>query len=416
MVSTIHLNSILKPSGFDTLRIAIFSDSWVPNLNGVVISIINEVQSLRKKHEFAIFVPKLKKSKPFEMEGIPIYELRSFPFPPYPGYNIALPGLSFTKAIRKENFDLIHCHSPFSLGYGAILTARVFYDLPLLNTYHTDLAEYSGHLIAGFQAERFTAWFRRFAWTYIRWFYKYSNVVVTPSRTLQQALRTHGVKPPVYALPNMISSVFFKNDHGSHEEEIFQKQIRDKFGIKPQRRIILYCGRISYEKKLEVMLRAFKQVEKLYPNTFLLVVGDGPHLKMYKNQAEQLNLKNYAFTGFISHTKLPYIYRMGEFMVTPSDTETQGLTVIEAMSQRLPVIGVARGGVLDYIHEKNGILVPPGDSNLFAQAIIKFLENPELVSDSARIAFESAQKCSTGGFVSLLEKAFRLTMKLHESS
>jgi 1,2-diacylglycerol 3-alpha-glucosyltransferase len=382
----------------------------------VVISIINEVQSLKNKHDFVIFVPKLKQSKPFEIEGIPIYEFRSFPFPPYPGYKIALPSLSFTKAIRKEKFDLIHSHGPFSLGLAAILTARVFYDLPLLNTYHTDLAEYSGHLIAGFQAERFTAWFRRFAWTYVRWYYKYSNVVVTPSRTLQQALRTHGVKPPVYALPNMISNVFFKKNQDSHEEELFQKQIRENFKIKPHHRVILYCGRISYEKKLEVMLKAFKKTEKLYPNAFLLVVGDGPHLKMYKNQAKQLNLKNYAFTGFISHTKLPYVYRMGEFMVTPSDTETQGLTVIEAMSQRLPVIGVARGGVLDYIHEKNGILVPPGDSDLFAQAITKFLENPENVSERARNALETAQNCSARGFVSLIEKAFHLTMKLHNSS
>jgi len=215
----------------------------------------------------------------------------------------------------------------------------------------------------------------------------------------------------------MISSVFFKNDQDSHEEEIFQNLLREKFGVKPHHRVILYCGRISYEKKLEVILRAFKQVEKHYQKAFLLVVGDGPHLKMYKNQAKELNLRNYAFTGFISHTKLPYIYRMGEFMVTPSDTETQGLTVIEAMSQRLPVIGVARGGVLDYIHNnKNGILVPPGDPDSFAQAIIKLLENPEIVSDYGKNAFETAQKCSARGFVSLLEKAFRLTIRLHKSS
>ncbi|MFX0211307.1 MAG: hypothetical protein ACFFDT_35325, partial [Candidatus Hodarchaeota archaeon] len=69
-----------------------------------------------------------------------------------------------------------------------------------------------------------------------------------------------------------------------------------------------------------------------------------------------------------------------------------------------------------YIHEKNGILVPPGDSDLFAQAILKFLDNPDLVSDYAKIAFESAQKCSASGFVSLLEKAFNLTVRLHESS
>lgn len=404
--------------GFDVLKIGIFSDSWVPNLNGVVISIINEVQSLKNQHDFVIFVPKLKQSKPFEIEGIPIYELRSFPFPAYPGYSIAYPTPLFTKALQKEKFDLIHCHSPFSLGYGAVLTARVFNDLPLMNTYHTDLVEYTGHLVGGFQADRITPWLRRFAWIYNRWFYKYSDVVVTPSKTLQQALKSHGVKPPVYALPNMISSVFLKNNQDLKEEEgKFQAQIREKFGIKSTNRMILYCGRISYEKKLEVMLKAFKQIEKLFPNAFLLIVGDGPHLKMYKKQAMQLKLNNYAFTGFISHTKLPHVYKMGEFMVTSSDTETQGLTVVEAMSQRLPVIGVARGGVLDYIQDgKNGILVPPGDHEAFAQAITKLLNNPDILSTYAKNAFDTAQKFSTKGFVSRLEKAFSLTIKIHRSS
>jgi len=131
MERIICMNSGLILTGFDTLRIAIFSESWVPNLNGVVISIINEVQSLKNKHDFVIFVPKLKKSKPFKIEGIPIYEFWSVPFPPYPGYKLAIPSISFSKAIKKEEcFDLVHSHGPFSLGYAAVLTARVFYDLP----------------------------------------------------------------------------------------------------------------------------------------------------------------------------------------------------------------------------------------------------------------------------------------------
>ena len=167
---------------------------------------------------------------------------------------------------------------------------------------------------------------------------------------------------------------------------------------------------------LIISLDISKQIEKKFSDVFLLVVGDGPTLKTYIKQASKLNLRNCAFSGFISHTKLPCIYRMGEFMVTPSDTETQGLTVIEAMSQRLPVIGVAKGGVLDYIqNDENGLLVPPSDHEAFAQAIVKLLENPEKLSEYSRKAFETAKKCSSTGFISLLEKAFRLTIKLNET-
>lgn len=398
------------------MRIGIFSDSWVPNLNGVVISIINEIQSLRNKYDFVIFVPKLKQTNKFEMgDDIPIYEFRSFPFPSYPGYNIALPSMTFTNALKKERIDFIHCHSPFSLGYAAILTAQKFNNLPLLNTYHTDLAKYGGHLIGGFKSERFTPWFEKFAWIYIRWFYKFSDVVVTPSKKLQNDLKSNGVKPPVYALPNMISSVFF-TARKSSESQSFQNDLRSKYEIDSKKRIILYCGRISYEKKLEVLLKAYKKIEKDYPDTFLLIVGDGPSLKMYKKQAIQLNLRNYAFTGFLSHTKLPFVYQMAEFMVTPSDTETQGLTVIEAMSQHIPVIGVAGGGVIDYIKDgQNGILVQPGDSEALARAMIQLLENSDLLARFSKSAFKDAQSFSEKGFTSLLDKAIQITIERFES-
>ena len=398
------------------MRIAIFSDSWVPNLNGVVISIINEVMNLRDKHEFVIFVPKLKQTIPFKIEDIPIYEMRSFPFPPYPGYNIAYPTIRFNHALKKEKFDLIHCHSPFSLGYGAILLARVFNDLPLLNTYHTHLVLYSGHLIGGFQAERFSKAISQAVWGYVRAYYRFSDVVVTPSKTLQRDLITHGVSPPVYALPNMISRVFFKKNIDPMKDKIFQNELKQRFKIKPEHRVILYCGRISFEKKLEVTLRAFKNLEKKNPNAFLLIVGDGPHLNSYKKQALDLNLENYAFTGFISHTKLPVVYRMGEFMVTPSDTETQGLTVIEAMSQKLPVIGVAGGGVMDNIkHEINGFLVKPGDVNAFSEAMITLFNNDQLRETMGKNAYKTALKFSQDGFISLLESAFKKTIEIHSS-
>ena len=399
------------------MKIGIFTDSWVPNLNGVVISIINEVQSLKSKHDFVIFAPKLRQSIPFEIDGVPIYELPSVPFPPYPGYNVAFPSIGLSKVLHKEKFDLIHCHSPFSLGYFATLTARKFYDIPLLNTYHTHLVEYSAHLVGGFYADKITAILEGAVWLYIRWFYKHSDVIVTPSKTLQHDLLRHGVKPPVYSLPNMISKVFLTNTKDTTDDIDLQNSIREEYGIKSSSKIIIYCGRVSYEKKLEVMLEAYKSIQDSFPDSFLLVVGDGPHLKTYKTMAAELKLKNYGFTGFISHTKLPTVYRMAEFMVTPSDTETQGLTVLEAMSQGLPVIGVSGGGVVDYIfHQKNGLLSPPGETKGFAASMQTLLEEPDTTKKYSENAIKTAKKFSSQGYTSLLDKAFLLSRKLHAES
>ncbi len=396
------------------MKIGIFTDSWVPNLNGVVVSIINEIQSLKKNHEFVVFAPKLRKSVPFRIEDVPIYELPSVPFPPYPGYNVAFPSVGLSRVLRKEKFDLIHCHSPFSLGYFATLTARKFYDIPLLNTYHTHLVEYSAHLVGGIYADKITALLEQAVWLYIRWFYKHSDVVVTPSKTLQHDLLAHGVKPPVYSLPNMISKVFLTNTKDTNEDIDLQNKIREKYGIKPSTNIIIYCGRVSYEKKLEVMLEAYKSIQDSFLDSFLLIVGDGPHLQTYQNMAIELNLKNCAFTGFISHTKLPAIYRMANFMVTPSDTETQGLTVLEAMSQSLPVIGVSGGGVVDYIfHKRNGLLSPPGEAQAFAESMKTLLEEPDTLKSYSIAAKKTATQFSSKGYTSLLEKAFRLAVQLH---
>ena len=401
------------------MKIGIFSDSWVPNLNGVVISIINEVQTLRNNHDFTIFVPKLKQSIPFEIEGVPIYELPSVPFPGYPGYSVAFPPPKLNKILKKEKFDFIHNHTPFSLGYFATLSAKVFYDLPLLSHYHTHLVEYSGHLIpfGNLFADKITATLEHAVWFYIRMFYRFSDVIVTPSKTLQYDLVRHGVKEPVYSLPNIISEVFLRKTKNSSEDLELQDKIREDYGIKSSSRIILYCGRVSHEKKLEILLNAFKKIQDEFPNAFLLIVGDGPQLEKYRKVAANLNIQNFAFTGFISHTKLPAIYRMAYFMATPSDTETQGLTVLEAMSQGIPVIGVARGGVMDYIaHQKNGLLTPPGNSDAFAASMVTLLSEPDTYKKYALTATKTVEMYSSAGYDLLLEKAIKITCDLFAES
>jgi len=401
------------------LKIGIFTDSWVPNLNGVVISIINEVQTLRDNHEFVIFAPKLKQAIPFEIEGVPIYELPSIPFPAYPGYSIAFPPPRFNKILKKEKFDFIHCHTPFSLGYFATLTAKVFYDLPLLSHYHTHLVEYSFNLLpfGGLFADRITAVLEQSVWFYTRMFYRFSDVIVTPSKTLQYDLVRHGVKEPVYSLPNMISEVFLKNTKNSSEDLELQDKIKKEYGIKSSSRVILYCGRVSHEKKLEILFHAFRKIQNEFPDAFLLIVGDGPPLEKYRKLVAGLNIQNFAFTGFISHTKLPAIYRMGYIMATPSDTETQGLTVLEAMSQGIPVIGVAGGGVMDYIaHEKNGLLTTPGDSDAFAASMVTLLSEPDTYKSYALAASKTVEMYSSAGYNKLLEKAMNVTCDIFNKS
>ncbi len=350
------------------------------------------------------------------MKGVPIVKIRSFPIPNYPGYNLALIDTEFNRAMRKYDLDMVHSHGPFSAGWLALFAAKSLKNCPLVNTYHTDLVKYSGHLLGGFQAQNFTKGFAGAVWWFINLYYNRSDVVVTPSKTLQQDLIVHGLKPPVYALPNMISEVFFNSKISNTGLEEFGSALRKKYNIPENNRIITYCGRVSFEKKLEVVLEGFKKIEKTHNDVTFLVIGDGPHLKAYRRQAENLGLKNVVFTGFVAHTKLPYYYQLGEFMVTPSDTETQGLTVIEAMSQSRPVIGVNEGGVRDYIeHRKNGLLVKPNNVKEFKNAVLYLLDNPTEALKMGKIAKKSANYCSPEGFSKKLKRVFEIAFERHNS-
>ncbi len=382
----------------------------------MTISIINEIKTLSKEgHEFVLVTPKLKERTPYKMKGVPIVRIRSFPIPNYPGYNLALIDSEFNRAMKKYDLDIIHSHGPFSAGWYALFAAKSLKKCPLVNTYHTDLVKYSGHLVGGFQAEKFSKGFAGAVWWFINRYYNQSDVVVTPSKTLQHDLIAHGLKPPVYSLPNMISEVFFNAKISKTELEEFDSSLRQKYSIPENNRIITYCGRVSFEKKLEIVLDGYKDIEKRHKDVTLLIIGDGPHLKAYKKQAENLDLKNVVFTGFVAHSKLPHYYQVGEFMVTPSDTETQGLTVIESMSQSRPVIGVNEGGVKDYIeHKKNGLLVESNNVEAFQEAILYCLDNPSEILKMGKIAKTSALKCSPEGFTSKLKRAFDIAFERHD--
>ncbi|MHA1993845.1 MAG: glycosyltransferase [Candidatus Hodarchaeales archaeon] len=390
-----------------------FTDIFVPNINGVTISIINEIKTLKKEgHEIVLVTQKLNETTPYKMNRVPIVKIRSFPIPNYPGYSLALVDSEFNKAMKKYKLDIIHSHGPFSAGWLALFAAKSLNKCPLVNTYHTDLVKYSGHLIGGFQAEKFSKGFAGAVWWFINLYYNRSDVVVKPSKTLQHDLIAHGLKPPVYSLPNMISDVFFNLKITQTDLEEFGSSIRKKFSIPENHRIITYCGRVSFEKKLEIVLEGFKDVKKSHRDVTLLIIGDGPHLKAYRKQAEKLGLQNVVFTGFVTHTKLPYYYQMGEFMVTPSDTETQGLTVIEAMSQSKPVIGVNEGGVKDYIEDyTNGILVEPNNVEEFKKAILYLLDNPSEAIKMGNVAKTSAMKYSPEGFSVKLNKTFEIAFE-----
>ncbi|MFX0066465.1 MAG: glycosyltransferase, partial [Candidatus Hermodarchaeota archaeon] len=393
------------------------SDSWIPNVNGVVVSVQNEIRVLFERgYEITLFVPKTKKAPNSEVD-LPlanIVEHRSIPFPGYQGYNIALPDLKLRAEIKKKRFDLIHCQTPFSLWVMARILRRTM-QIPMVSTFHTWISEYSGHFLGGHFKNQTKAFLEPVAWTITR-FNNFSNAVIAPSESLKNELLTHGVtRAPICVAPSPISSFFFEKKPDVALKKSARNKIKKKHAIDPDNLLLMYIGRVSFEKRLDLLLKAYKSLKaKIADSVYLLIAGDGPHIDAYKKQAVNLGLtqEEIGFTGWIPHKQLPPYYAAADVFVSPSDTETQGLTFVEAMSQATPVIGVKAGGVQNLIENKrNGFLVPPNDIDSIEKSLRILIANKEMRIEMGKKGLQTAQAYTLDKFGENLPKVFEIAQE-----
>lgn len=393
------------------MRIALFSDTWLPNINGVVTSLLNQIKILEADgHEVFLFVPKTSSDKLEQVpENITIYEFPGVEFPSYPGYKMSLP-IGLRKIIKTQRFDILHSHSPFLQGWFCMMVKQV-QKVPMVATYHTHLAEYTGHIFKGIAEEHVKHVLGGFMWAFTRNQYNKFDLIFTPSKIMKLELEQHGLDP-VLEMPNPISSVFLEKQN---DVENRKKILRESFKVPKNARILLYVGRISFEKRLEVLLEAYKSLEKKYSDLYLVIVGDGPQLGMYRKKAKSLGLQKYIFTGYVHHSQLPIVYQLGDVFISPSDTETQGLTFIEAMSQGCPVIAIkARGPSGFIVHNKNGFFSKTLNPKEFEQLIDEVLQNPEKQQAIRENAIKTAENYNYDAFRKHLYHGYEQAALLYE--
>lgn len=356
------------------MKIAMFTDTFLPQENGVVSEIIYLLKYLHRKHQIALFVPGedgFRKVRGM-FKNVTIYELPSKKFRFYPGYRRPKMMIRQVDEIFSKNrFDIIHTHSPISAGLLALIMSR-FYNIPIVGHYHTLIDEYAPHLVAPIGLKFHGVVKKVFAPSihlYIRKFYGCMGYTIAPSREIKRFLNSKGVDN-VIVIPNGIDFERLK---------INRKRgglVRKKYGIPDKKKIVLYVGRISFEKRLEKLLEAYKRIEA--ENNFLLIAGKGPKLEYYKKLSTSLGLKNVRFLGYVPDKDLPYIYDSCDVFASASDTEVFGLTFLEAMSFGKPVVGARSYGVKDVINPRNGFLVTPGDSRMLAEKISILLKDDKL--------------------------------------
>ena len=312
------------------MKIGIFTDTYVPEINGVVSVLEMMTRELgREGHEVYIFCPSHPKGDDIRPG---IYHFPSLKFIFYEGMRMAIP-YNRSALRRIPSLDIIHSHDPGPMGLLA-LWASGRYHIPHVHTYHGLYMDYRRYLP---RAIRPTLGMVK---SLSRLLCNRCNAIIAPSDQMKHELEGYGITRAIYALP-----------FGVDEEE-FSHEIRWNIRVAlsfPNEDLLLYAGRLGAEKNLDFLLRSFRHILSVRPSVRLIIAGDGPHRQVLERHAVNLGIAPYVvFTGFLRRRDLIDLYKQTLFVFT-SKTETQGLVLMEAMMAGAAVIAVGAMGPLDII-------------------------------------------------------------------
>ncbi|MDR3144792.1 MAG: glycosyltransferase family 1 protein [Treponema sp.] len=359
------------------MRIAYFTDTYSPEVNGVTNTLSRLGAYLGEKHiRHTIIAPDYEYEDP-----LPLRESRRFPYRSLyrfkglktslsPKSRLAFPAFwEINEICDSFKPDLIHVTTELGIGFRGMRYALAR-NLPLVMSYHTNYGDYLRY----FALEPLRPALEK----YLAWFYRFAHRVLAPSRhTLEDLFRRQYRNLDLWS--RGIDAALFNPKYRN-------EALRNRIG--KGRFMFLYVGRLSAEKGLDTLLRAAAEIENRFPGeTVFVFTGDGSYAETIRKQ----KLSNVVLTGFKRGRELSEIYASADCFAFPSGTETFGNAVLEAMASGLPVAGVAGGGVTDFLsHGKNALLCPMDEGEVFLENLVTLMKDSELRQGLAENARKTA--------------------------
>jgi 1,2-diacylglycerol 3-alpha-glucosyltransferase len=358
------------------VNIGFFTDSYTPQINGIVTSInflVNELEVLG--HRVHVFAPAMGS---FTSDRDGVYRLISVRCVENPPYYFATPfSLRVLTLIPRLHLDIVHMHTPLSLGFIAYQVARI-YHLPLVYTYHTLVPEYT-HYIRILNRAIINKKFSEIADAFVC---NLCDHIIAPSAKVKRLLLKYEVKTPVTVISNAIQTERFSRTERGY--------LHRRLGLREARRMVLTVGRLGPEKNLEFLLRAFAQVAAK-SSVHLVIVGEGYARPSLEQLADRLSIKDQVtFLGNIPYVDMPKVYADADLFVSSSVSESHSMVLLEALAAGLPVVAV-RDEALEstVINGINGYLTGL-DEEEFASKADAILAR----SDTWRAMSEASQRIS----------------------
>lgn len=388
------------------MNIGIFTDTYTPQINGVVISIETLAEGLRQRgHNVYIFTakdPKLKELPHDKIHEDWAYRLPSIPVIFSPEHRLAVGYYrKLYKKVKELNLDIIHTQSEFSLGIlGEICGKKL--NIPVIHTYHTMWSDYA-HYITRLKNEKLNMPVATLIQKFSKMFCEKANSVIAPSQKTKDALLGYGVKRPIVIIPTGMNLAPYREKADNKELD----ELRKILGLKHQDKVLLFIGRVAEEKSIDIIINQFVTVKEKIKNAKLLIVGDGPAKGDLEHQVNKLGLNDdVIFAGKVEHDEIPMYYKLGDVFVNASTTETQGLTFIEAMAAGVPVVAKYDKNLTGVIQDgRSGSLFV--NDNEFSEKVIELLNDKKFREQIIANAAAVSDSYSVESFIDKVEIAYQ---------
>ena len=371
-----------------SLRIAVVTETYPPDINGVALTLSLLVEGLRQRgHEIQLVRPgQPGESLSGDTAGRDTL-VRGFPIPFYRQLRMGLPARrALLKQWSRDRPDVVHVATEGPLGWSAIQAARKL-RLPVSTDFRTNFQAYAHHYRLG--------WLRGAITAYLRKFHNAADSTMVPTVQLRDELDRLGFER-LTVMPRGVDTQRF----GPHQRS---DALRQAWGLGPDDIAVLYVGRLAAEKNLQALVKGYAQLRSRCPSARVVLVGDGP-----LREELQTLMPEALFCGFQSGQALAEHYASADVFAFPSITETFGNVTLEALASGLPVVAFDDAAAGELITcGKEGLLLPRGETAAWVEALVSLCQNPERARAMATHAQRQAQTLSWAAIVEKTESLLR---------
>ncbi len=348
------------------MKILFISDVYFPRINGVSTSIEtfrHELSALG--HTVHLIAPAYPTASSDET-GVLRIPSKGVPLDPEDRFMSYRGVMQHLEEFRHEKYDLIHIQTPFVAHYLGVKLSKLL-NIPCVETYHTFFEEYLYHYIPLIPKNLMRLIAKRFS----RHQGNSLNGMVVPSHPMLRVLKDYGITTPTEVIPTGIEPASFEPGN--------RAVFREKHGIAQDRPVLLFLGRVAFEKNIRFLLEVVSRIRLDIPDILFVIAGEGPALKSLEHEVKTMKLdQSVQFIGYLDrHTELNNCYRAADIFIFASRTETQGLVLLEAMAQGTPVVSTAELGTRDVLREGEGVWIAKDDLTDFSARVVMMIKDED---------------------------------------